>query len=267
MERTFDNQTDNIQQVINDAKNVGVQEPLLTYLDEFLESYWGMTKVKPFTFQLVNGNPGVRWDFEDGSLSVVFEPDNQWSYKLHHVAVNDRYNPNCETTITFRGGPSFTIDRENEPNHPFYVLPDNVEKFVKLPDIVNEEQYQPMFKSHSVCVLWETNRYDGMISGYVWCKQHGICYAKMIAETEFERNRVFAIYKLSLFEKIAKTLAFKRWRLVMKNQLLYKWWWRLTQARTPKDWKKAVEKSIEKETKFKQQHEVVGYVVNLQGNT
>lgn len=266
MKRTFEDQCANIDKATEDAKSVGISGTLLTKIEDFLEDYYGMTKVYPFTFQQVKGWPGIRWDIPTGYCSVLFSPDDDtWLFDAKFTEPNDnKYIPGMTTTFFYRGQPSFTITQKDETEKPYYVLPDEIDKKIKLEDTF-EKEYCPLINNQLVNVLWETNRYDGMISGYVEYSGR-IFYADMVDETPFERNRMFALYELSFLERLWMVLSMARWNLIRTYTIFWKWWF----------WYQNVKLKIrannsfgiadvwnKKKEDFNASHKIVGYVKNL----
>lgn len=263
MERTITDQTENIERVLEDAKAFGINEVLFSKIEGFLDDYWGSMKVHPFTFQQVNGWPGIRWDIPTGYCSTLFDPESDiWTFDAKFTVPADaKYNSGMVTTFTYTGGPSFHIEQVDGTQKPYYVLPEEVDAKIKLPDTFFK-QYEPLLCKHKARVIWETNRYDGMIEGYVEYNNN-LYYAEMVEETDFERNRMFALYELSFLEKLAVAAAKMKWHLVIN----YKFLWNLHVRADKRRWQKrsvdGVKRSLEKKQQFRNEHKIVGYISNL----
>lgn len=193
----IDTQQDNVRRVRREARLQTVDNTAqLQNLDSFLDEFWCGTKVKPFRFQMIASKIGVRWEWDHGFVSVIFGPDNQWEWYSESDAVEMKTYGIYKRILQYSGDPSFVID-----NKPYYSLPEEIETIITLPDLFSKE-YDPIISGRNLTVVWVTNRYDGMLSGYCTMDRR-IYYFDMIDETDFTQARMFAVYALSWGERIA----------------------------------------------------------------
>lgn len=234
--------------------NVVVDEVHFDRLYDLLTDSMCDVRMKPFTVQLVQNKIGVRWNLDDGYVSVLFGPDNTWEWEAHGVEQDrtacrdDGSDPSFEVNYRHCGSYSFKLG-----DTPYYYLPNEVEELVSIPDTF-VGTYEPMLKTYQYQVVWVTNRYDGMLSGYVRCDNE-LHYFDMVEETDFKRNRMFAVYKLSKWEQFNVWRKYHWWHTALANKVYWNVYWkiqRLKRRKSPEEHRADVDR-------FNQTHKVVGY--------
>lgn len=253
MERRF------IKDKITDIKtfaqktNVSVSEEQFDRLYEFLIDAHDTSKLRPFTTQISMNRVGAKWSVPDGSVEVWFGPDEDWSWKAHTTermlsSTEEDSDNSFEITYRHTGKCSYRINGD-----PRYHLPSEVEELISEPDMF-EGTYTPTLKPYDYEVVWVTNKYDGMLSGYVRYNKQ-LHYFDLIEETEFSRRRMFAVYKLSISERISVWRKYHWWHAVVANAVLWKyhWWFNgLKRNQSPDALRQT-------KAKFRDSHDVVGF--------
>lgn len=251
--------------------NIDVEEVQFERLYDLLTDSMGDVRMRPFTTQAVRtpsvtstcvvpsppvppGRIGVKWDLPDGYVSVLFGPGEAWEWEAHSVerdpsnSRDDGSDASFEVQYRHAGSYSFKIK-----DTPYYFLPDEVEELVSIPDTF-VGTYEPMLKPYQYQVVWVTNRYDGMLSGYVR-HDNELHYFDMTEETDFKRNRVFAVYKLSKWEQFNAWRKYHWWHTALANRVYWKIYWKIQGFKrrlSPNEHWTAVDQ-------FRQTHKVVGY--------
>ena len=254
------------------SSNVDIKEVQFERLYDLLTDSMCDVRMKPFTVQFfrqpcvtttcvvpsppVTGKIGVKWTLPDGYVSVLFGPGEDWEWEAYtierdfSVDRNDGSDPSVEITYRHNGACSFKI-RET----PYYYLPDEIEELVSIPDSF-EGTYEPMLKKHQYNIVWVTNRYDGMLSGYA-VVDNRLCYFDMVEETDFKSHRMFAMFELSLWERFNAWRRYHAWHSALSNKTYWKvyWWWRnFTHQR-----RKSPEEHWAVVDDWRSRHRVVGY--------
>ena len=251
---TYDDQELMFEQVVEDAKILTSDTNQLTHLESFLDNI--SDRVHPCRAQFIDSKIGVRWDCESGYISVLFGPDDTWEWIsefINHYGGNKDYTYNEKHS--FGGGSSYM----REDDFPVYWLPEEVLNLIKIPDTF-EGTYEPIIEKYEREIVWVTSKYDGMLAGY--CQYQGKLHLfEHVEETDFGRNRMFAMFKLSLLERVRVWWRYHVWHTILYNQLLwnmytYKWrmgmkWSNFFKCRT--------ETYGERLTRLKKSHKIVGY--------
>lgn len=233
--------------------NLGVDEEQFARLYDFLIDTHGTIKLRPFTTQVALNKVGVKWVIESGYVSVWFGPGDDWSWEAHAIeqleATSEEDSDNSfAITYEHSGKCSFRVSGK-----PYYHFPDEVEELIAEPDTFDGE-YLPRLKPYQYEIVWVTNKYDGMLSGYVRV-DNKIHYCDVVEETEFTSNRMFAVYELSFWERLKVWRRYHWWHLVIANSTLWKyhWWFAgLKRHRTTEEIQAI-------RNKFIDTHTVVGY--------
>jgi hypothetical protein len=217
------------------------------------------------------------WQESDFSLIVGFPAGRNWHYHFTSYHHNNTDTPGT-FHITFSGAAyQFTNGKEDKAQwHYLFHLHDKIIKHLKIKETYSGN-FQPLYPvsrardeyENTVSYAWITDKYDGPLSGY--CYLNGkLCYFTMIEETDFEQKRLYAIYRLSLCEKIKASYSHYLWIHVTRQ---YSWcqklhlkkyrlkyqlisWW--NKKRYLPKWD-TVTKYHEKQDKFKQTHQLLGY--------
>jgi len=250
----YDDQEKMFEGVMEEARILTSDASQLTHLETFLDNI--NERIKPCRVQFINSKIGVRWDCNSGYISVLFGSDNDWEWvseSTNHYGSNKHYTYNDK--YWFSGGPSYV----RTDNSVGYWLPTRVLDLIKVPDIF-EETYEPMIEKHEREIVWVTSKYDGMLAGY--CRYNGKLHLfEHVEETEFERNRMFAVFELSLLERTKVWMRYHVWHTILYNRVLwnlhtYKWRmsikWRLFR-------KSHIETYGERIAKLEKTHKIVGY--------
>lgn len=195
------NETDALQQH---------KDGLLSLMDEVRYSHL----IHPFTLQVIGDRVGVRWELPDATISVMFGPDYDWEYHLiHHMKMSE--GNVFVKRIDYAGGPPLIHE-----GTPYYWLPEEILVILSVPEPFRV-QYTPLLTPDEYQVEWETNNYDGMISGYIRYKNR-LHYADCIEETPYEHVRVFAVYHLSTWHRMFAWFDHLKWYAAFGNKWLWK---------------------------------------------
>jgi hypothetical protein len=229
--------------VVEDAKLLTTDKVQLEHLDWFLDNI--MEKIRPCHAQLIDSKIGVRWDWGHGYLSILFGSDDKWEWKTESAAVEREKYGVFNRTATFKGAPTFVIKEK-----PYYSLPDEVEKLITLPDTF-EGTYDPIIEKYKREIVWVTSKCDGMLAGY--CRYEGKLHLfEHVEETEFTQNRMFAVFELSLLERLRVWWRYHVWYTVLYNRVL----WNMHNI---KIFKPRYETYDQRLTRLKKTHKIVGY--------
>lgn len=190
-------------------------------LEELLTDTFSFLKMRPFTTMVVGEHVGVNWKLDQGHVTVMMGPSDDWVWQ---AVVNE--SPTCDDstgdytrTYSHNGKCSYYID-----NTPYYSLPAEVEELISLPDTFKGEYY-PLFNECEYDIAWVTNRYDGLLSGYVRLRSDKkIYYFTLVEETEFTHDRMFAVYRLSLLSRISMWLHYHLWFTALNNNVVMKFY-------------------------------------------
>lgn len=233
--------------------NVNVGEDQFDRLYEFLVVAHDTSKLRPFTTQVAVDRVGVKWTVSEGSVVVWFGPNEDWSWGARTAertlsTNNEDSDDSFEVTYHHSGKCSYRINGD-----PRYLLPSEVEELISEPDTF-EGTYAPILKPYDYEIVWVTNKYDGMLSGYVRFNEK-LHYFNLIEETEFSRRRMFAVYELSAFERLNAWRRYHWWHAVIANSLLWKYHWWFDGMKN----RRSAEELEQAKNKFKDEHVVVGY--------
>lgn len=159
-----------------------------------------------FNVEVVKENKTIAfvWDEEKFYLKIIFFGNGYWEYFVKEKIIK----PNMigEKEHHYKGESyKFKIKEED---HQIFLLDDDVLKFITKSDEYFND-YEPMFKMTSeklagkneVVFGWETNRYDGTLSGYCYLNKE-LCFFDLIEEQDYSSKRCYAIYKLNLWDKL-----------------------------------------------------------------
>ncbi len=236
--------------------NIPVGKEQFERLHELLMDSMCSVRMKPFNIQVTQNKIGVKWTLDAGYVSVLFGPEENWEWEACTVERdfsgdrNDGSDPTFEVSYRHSGACSFKLH-----DAPYYYLPDEVEELVSEPDTF-EGTYEPKLKPYQYNIVWVTNKYDGMLSGYAMVNDR-LCYCDTIEETEFKSHRMFAVFELSLWERFNVWRRYHTWNTAMTNRTFWKvyWWWRNVTRRprkTPEDHWADIRT-------WRQAHTIVGY--------
>lgn len=271
-QRTFiKDKLNELREFVN-GTNVVVEEVQFERLYDLLMDSMCDVRMKPFTTQvsrtssvistcvipappIPNSRIGVKWDLPDGYVSVLFGPGDNWEWEARSIERDcsnlrddEESDPSFEVRYRHVGACSFKIR-----DTPYYYLPDEMEELVSIPDTF-VGTYEPMLKPYQYQVVWVTNKYDGMLAGYA---RHDteLHYFDVVEETDFKRNRMFAVYKLSKWEQFNVWRQYHWWHTALASKVywkLYRWVQGLKRRKSPEEHWAQVDR-------FRQTHEVVGY--------
>lgn len=227
--------------------------------------------------QIENNEILFVWKEPDFSLKVGFPSGRTWHYHFTTYHNNQTDNPGV-FNITFSGAAyQFTTGKDEKLQwHYLFHLHDKIIKHLKIKEAYSEN-FQPLYPvgrardeyENTVSYAWITDKYDGPLSGY--CYLNGkLCYFTMIEETDFEQRRLYAIYRLSLHERIKVSCSHYFWAHVIRQ---YAWCWKLHLKKNRLKnhlvslWNKCrylpkldtIAKYHDKQDKFKQKHQLLGY--------
>ena len=154
---------------------------------------------------------GLKWEFENVYISCWIHSDYTWSYTATKMEGDSnrqwQYNGKCSWT--------------DSTGRPHYFISNDIEDLIVLPEpfklqccILNNWEYK---------ISWVTGRYDGPLSGYVQYNNR-LCEFNIVEETECERRRLYAIYKLSMLEAVVSWVRYHKWHFIVGNKIGWKVW-------------------------------------------
>ncbi len=249
-------------EILNDLTNhtykllidSGVEQSIANNVYDFLENCTS-NKVALWEPVIAKNAMGVKWDMTTVTLLVLFAADDRWSWQLTAKDGEDGFDT-YDVNMAYAGGSTFVVGGTHH-----FVLPDKVEQFITLPDTF-DQSYEPMIPKHKVDLFWVTNKYDGMLSGYVH-HHNKLHYATCVDETHFTRDRMFALYELSIIERIGVWIRYFKWQHTVHNRVLwsiyitkYRWTNKVFGS-TPQ-----YEKIKKFRATFEKNHKIVGYYAN-----
>jgi len=226
-------QSEMIEQAENDLIAAGIDKKIVDDVYEgFLEHGH---RFRPFKAQVVDGKPGIKFDLENGYFSAVFNfSDGTWEWELNITALRNSDVEPYKLNASY-AGPGYRYDSKEFTRHDgvivpaytkwWFFLPDEVLKHITLKDEFLTK-YEPMFRqgSHGVRILWHTGYWDGPLSGYCEVYRHGMCYFDNVDESDFDRKRMYAIYKLSTQDQIKAWVSHYKWEFLVRTPYYQKLW-------------------------------------------
>ena len=217
----YEQQQNDALKIYDELKNMGCPQQTLDNIDKFLDDIISMNRIKMPQSYTDGERFGVIWSDAPSETNVLFSTDtNNWEW---WATIVTKYY-----TSTYHGGgePSRL---KNNPEVYWYFMPEVAYKWSLLPETFN---IQPscMFNKHQYHIVWETNRYDGMLSGF--CSITGKLYAfNCVEETDFTRKRLYAVYKIPLHSRVLTWYKYHTWNLKLAIPVLWnisRWWHRKT---------------------------------------
>lgn len=213
-------QTKYINSNIDEARQThsGLDPVLWERLDDLLWDSLGCRDLRPFRINRHGDKVGVWWDYDKTSVWAMFSPhttDWEWSATTSKSNGNDM-DGDTTYTVTYKhtGKCSFTYK-----DTPHYFFPDEVEELVSVPDVFSKE-YEPRLGRANWTLVWETNKYDGMLSGYINIGGK-MYYADMVEETYHQRKRMYAVYELSMLERVRAHIGHQWWKFTLDHRSLF----------------------------------------------
>lgn len=194
-----------ISEAAETAISLGANESQVARLRETLRAV--NRQLKPFTISMTDTMIlFITWDDVDEHIvRVSFNTDDSWEWD-----VRDNTNGNY---TSFCGGPSFVYGDKK-----FYYIPTHVDKLIMIKDEFSKI-YEPIINRWEYDVAWVTGKHDGMTAGYVYWKNR-LHYARMLEETDYERDRIFGIYSLTDEQIIAAYKAHMEWKYIQHANVL-----------------------------------------------
>lgn len=240
-------------------------------IDEFL-TYCGISdvKLKLYTVQFVDGKVGLRWDLDDGYVSIFFEDGDKWNWEAKSSQLNCKIptieehhlTGMLEKTQKYSGDCSWTYKNKEGIIDAYFTLPDEVVNLIILDDFIPKEFSERKIKKSDVHIFWVTNKYDGMLSGY-GIYQNKPVYVDCEYETFFQRIRIFGVYKLSFLEKLFVLARKNKWDAIVSNKLFWNVYMKMFHFRNflnrNKSVNELVKKSLKKKDDFRKSHRFLGY--------
>lgn len=180
-------------------------EMRLVVLDayEFYDDLWGERTKPGVEVSYDNDCKCIKFAWED-KLIVKFFGNGKWHYE---AILKDGH-------LVYEGmGHLWRDESLYEKDSSPYLFAFNNKHVKNLCTLKDEfmNVYEPMYKwprnsdlyniEDWVHVVWTTDKYDGMLSGY--CKlNHELYYVEWVEETTFTKDRMYALYKLNSWDKI-----------------------------------------------------------------
>lgn len=223
--------------------------------DEFCSKRKGQLTLQPLSNQIK-----LLWSSEEFFGEITFYGNANWEY--HFTKKEIKNNQESTFKMSFKGQAYSFICMEKK--HHAFLLEEAIDGLTKEKDEF-EYDYQPLFKidranrnlPDHINYGWTTSVWDGPLAGYCYYNQK-LCYFDLEEETEYDRNRMYVIYKLNLLDKIKAYWTHYRWTHITRK---YKWIWNLhlwNYKRKPFDSKKA-EIKHKKFQLWKNKKEKLGY--------
>lgn len=205
-----------------------------------------------FVINKIGDGVEVRWNQEGNTAWAQFHPSTtDWAWGATTVRSDGRdHESDTGYSVTYEhNGLCSYIIRDT----PHYFFPDDVEKIISTPDAFSKEYY-PHLESYQYFVVWVTNKYDGMLSGY--CRVNGkLHYFDCIEETYYQRKRMYAVYELSLYERLKVWMQYHKWHFVVNTSWARRigmWLYRYNKHTTSEQYQK-------NKQAFERAHDIVGY--------
>lgn len=241
-----------LREFVNQA-NIQVNEILFARLYDLLTDSCSSIRLKPFTIQVAqNGMIGVEWIYDTGHVSVLFGPGDDWEWEARETRVlrdaKEGGDAGYEVTYRHSGECSFVLSGTHH-----YYFPDEVERMISLPDDF-DSTYEPLLKSYEYEIVWVTNRYDGMLAGYLR-KNGKLHYFDNVEETDFTRRRMFAVYELTWLERLNVWRRYHWWHIALASKPIWKWYWWIRRFRK----QPSVQSHRKAKEVFECEHAIVGY--------
>lgn len=161
---------------------------------------------------------------EDLYCEFNFLGNGQWVQSLNYEGVdwkNDQQIIKVDVVETGR-----KVNVKEEVHYFFYIEP-SIQKKLSLPTCWQKQYDDELrLKKWQVAIKWETDRYDGPLSGYCEIGRR-LYYFDCVEEKEFNRARMYAVYPLSVFEElVARWKRFKYEAFIQRFEFLYRlYWW------------------------------------------
>lgn len=218
---------------------------MINDFEEFLEVInCNRIKLCVNLFNTPDNQLGVRWHDDTVDFVAIFHGQGHWRYTVREPVDDGSFE------MSFVGT-GHLLEFDDDKHIWMMLLDERAEKTITLKDEFSQ-LYEPKIEMYSknrdtknkVIVQWTTNYYDGMLSGY--CSYNGkLCYFDCVEETTYDRQRVFAMYKLRLIDIIKATFSHWTWRFARSDtwygKLLWKWYCFKSSVRTTKGYEKARE--------------------------
>lgn len=163
----------------------------------------------------------MKWTLKHGYVVVIWHDDDTWTWNAVFDDTGIKYG--FKRHYSYTGKSTFTIDEKSGRVHHYYCLPSEVEKLFIIPIEWNKD-WKPV-NNYEVHVEWVTSKYDGPLGGYCRYKNR-LHYFYMCEETEIERHRMFAIYRLTTWQRMMAWYRHLKWYISHGNKFLYamNWW-------------------------------------------
>lgn len=250
----------NSKRVIDEINLLPVSNRIKTNIDDFL-NYDGIAgkKVRPYKSYFINGKAGIWFDLDDnGYCYILFGDDDTWEWKIE-AYVRDNDGIVYKKEMSHSGSRDILFDNKDGTTTPLFIFHDEPLKLITLPDKFSKE-WLPRLDKKAINIFWETDRYDGMLTGY-GIYNNKIVFVKCIDETFFERDRMFAVYQLSLLERIMMCFNKRMWSIVSTSRFIWAGYMFIYRLKNNLGLHKSVKQILDKNDKFTNSHKILGYYV------
>lgn len=248
----------NSKRVTEEINLLPISDRIKQNIDDFLD-YHGIAgkKVRPYKSYFINGKAGIWFDLDDnGYCYILFGEDDTWEWKVE-AYVRGKDEIAYKKELSYSGSRDLLFENKDGTTTACFIFHDEAMKLITIPDEFTVIG-QPRFKFKDLYIIWETGRYDGILSGYAIFRNE-IVHINCVDETFFERQRLFAIYRLSIFEKIIVGIRRWRWGILMTSPLMWKCYMTKHRIKNHLGLNQTVEQSKKAGDDFHNSHKILGY--------
>lgn len=250
----------NIYEELVKLEYIEKYKEIILDVKKFLSDEFCSKRKGQLTLRVLDNQITLLWNSEEFLGEITFWGNAKWEY--HFTKKEVKNNQENILTISFKGEAYSFMCMEKK--HYAFLLEKAVDGLTKEKDEF-EYDYQPLFKidkanrnlPNHINYGWTTSVWDGPLAGYCY-HNHKLCYFDLEEETEYDRNRMYVIYKLNIWDKVKAYWQHYRWTYIIRK---YQWVWNLhlwTYKRKPFNAKKADIKQ-KKFQCWKDKKEKIGY--------
>lgn len=178
--------------------------------------------------QLSENSIDMVWNEPGFMLHICFLGESKWTYRFEKKCDAD---PDFGDVIlsTSQSGEGMFFESKGRKvqclqldNYALQAISIKDEYMYDYSPMLKHDKYVYGFENY-VKLEWITSKYDGILAGY--CTVNGkFCIFDMAEETEFDRNRIYAVYELSKYEEIKAKLHHSFIHYLFKTPLKKFYW-------------------------------------------
>ena len=258
-EEYYDMLCRNSKRVTDEINLLPISDRVKKNVDDFLD-FDGIAgkKVRPYKSYFINGKAGIWIDLDNGGYCYFLFGDNDtWEWRAEAYITGKEDKIVYKKELSGEGPTDLIFTHKDGETTAYFIVYDEILKLITIPDTFTIDA-TPVIKFKDVYVIWETSRYDGMLSGYGLYRGE-IVYFDCVDETFFEHQRLFAVYKLSILEKFMVGIRKWQWGLIMSHPLFWKCYMIKYNLKYQLGLNQTVEQSLKANEKFHNGHKVLGY--------